>query len=93
MTVTKNCIADVIYRKVRCFRREATDLVGTVLQTMADTLENGEELKITGFGSFKLRHKNPRPGRNPQTGTDAVISARTVVTFKPSPVLKDKVNR
>jgi integration host factor subunit alpha len=59
---------------------------------MKCTLESGEKIKISGFGNFVVREKKPRPGRNPQTGREILIEARRVLTFKPSPVLKQALN-
>ena len=59
---------------------------------MNDVLAEGEKIKISGFGNFVVREKKPRPGRNPQTGTEITIDARRVLTFKPSPVLKQALN-
>jgi len=71
---------------------ESVDLVETVLSIIKDTLAEGETLKISGFGSFVVKEKNDRLGRNPQTGEELTIHARKVLTFKPSSVLKDAIN-
>jgi integration host factor subunit alpha len=67
--------------------------VDLVFETMKETLGRGEKIKISGFGNFLVREKQPRPGRNPQTGTEITIDARKVLTFKPSPVLKAALNQ
>ncbi len=72
---------------------QASDIVETILETMKSTLERGEKLKISGFGNFTPRNKRTRVGRNPKTGESINITARRVVTFKASPVLKALMNR
>ena len=72
--------------------RDAQDLLEHVLKTMKDTLDSGEDLKISGFGSFHVKQKNPRRGRNPQTGESITLDSRRIVTFKPSTLLRKAVN-
>ncbi len=91
--MTKADIIDRVCERVGGFsKKEAADLVESVFDVMKATLENGEKIKISGFGNFVVREKKPRPGRNPQTGTEIMIDARRVLTFKPSPVLKAALN-
>src|SRR3954468_21249682 len=71
---------------------ESGDLLESVLDSMKETLEAGENIKISGFGSFMVRFKAPRRGRNPQTTATIVIPKRTVLTFKPSQVLRQSLN-
>jgi integration host factor subunit alpha len=71
---------------------ESLDLIETVFSVIKDTLEVGENIKITGFGNFEVKRKNERPGRNPQTGETITIEARHILTFKPSNILKSAVN-
>ncbi len=73
-------------------KKQATDIVESVFTLIKETLANGENLKISGFGSFVLRDKKERVGRNPKSGDAMTISARRVVTFKPSQVLKNGMN-
>ena len=73
-------------------KKQATDIVESVFTLIKQTLANGENLKISGFGSFVLRDKKKRIGRNPKSGDAMTISARRVVTFKPSQVLKNGMN-
>jgi integration host factor subunit alpha len=73
-------------------KKQATDIVESVFTLIKDTLSGGENLKISGFGSFVLRDKKERIGRNPKSGDAMTISARRVVTFKPSQVLKNGMN-
>ena len=91
--MTKADIIDKVYESVPGLsKREATELVEAVFETIKVTLENGENLKISGFGNFIIRDKSSRPGRNPKTGKGIEISARRVLTFRPSQVLKKALN-
>jgi len=91
--MTKADIVDTVYEKVGGFsKREAADIVEAVFETVKATLEKGEKLKISGFGNFVVRDKKERVGRNPQTGKEITISARRVLTFKPSVVLNKALN-
>jgi integration host factor subunit alpha len=91
--VTRVELAAAIYEKVKLSRSESSALVDLVLDEIADTLVNGETVKLSSFGSFVVRKKGQRIGRNPKTGTVVPISPRRVVVFKPSAVLKQQVNR
>jgi len=73
-------------------KKEVLDLVEAIFETLKETLANGQKIKISGFGNFIVREKKARIGRNPQTGEEITISARRVLTFKPSQVLKDALN-
>jgi integration host factor subunit alpha len=91
--MTKAEIVDVVYETVGGFsKKEAADIVETVFETVKKTLEKGEKIKISGFGNFVVRDKRARAGRNPQTGKEITISARRVLTFKPSLVLNKALN-
>ena len=92
MAYTKASIIDSICERIGLPKKDATDVVELLFDTMKQTLERGENLKISGFGSFSVRQKKSRLGRNPQTGDAMEISARKVVTFKPSQVLRDALN-
>ena len=92
-TMTKADLIEKVYREVGCFsKKEAAEIVEVVFDTVKQTLERGEKIKISGFGNFVVRDKNSRVGRNPQTGQEIIISARRVLTFKPSQVLKNALN-
>lgn len=91
--MTKADIVEAIYEKVGFSKKEAADLVEMVFETVKETIESGEKIKISGFGNFVVRHKQPRVGRNPQTGVEITISDRRVLTFRPSAVLKDALNQ
>ena len=91
--MTKAEIIDAVYEKVGGFsKKEAAEIVEAVFDTMKDVLAEGEKIKISGFGNFVVRAKKQRIGRNPQTGAPIPISARRVLTFKPSQVLKGVLN-
>lgn len=87
-TITKADLVEAVYEKVGFSKKESTELVETILETMKRTLERGEKLKISGFGKFEVRQKHTRRGRNPQTNMELQIPAHRVVAFKPSQVLK-----
>src|SRR5512137_60853 len=91
--MTKADIIESVYEKVGGFsKKEAAEIVEAVFDTIKETLERGDKIKISGFGNFVVRDKNARVGRNPQTGREITISARRVLTFKPSQVLKNALN-
>jgi integration host factor subunit alpha len=90
--MTKADIIESIYEKVGLSKEESSRIVELVLETLKDTLENGEKVKISGFGNFVVRIKRSRRGRNPQTGDEIQITARKVLTFKSSPILKRALN-
>lgn len=91
--MTKADIVEKVCEQVGGFsKKEAADLVDQVFDTIKSVLESGEKIKISGFGNFVVREKQPRPGRNPQTGQEITIDARRVLTFKPSNVLKTALN-
>jgi integration host factor subunit alpha len=93
MTLTKADLVQQIYKKHdNLTRAQATESVKSFLRLSKDALINGSDLLLSGFGKFNVRDKNPRRGRNPQTGEDLSLDARRVVTFKPSGILRDKVN-
>jgi integration host factor subunit alpha len=91
--MTKADIVSEVYEKVGLSKKEATDIVETVLDTIKDTLKSGETVKIAGFGNFVIRDKGSRKGRNPKTGENIEITPRKVVTFKPSMIFKDFVDK
>lgn len=91
--MTKADIIEQIYEKVGFSKKESSEIVELVFDTMKETLEKGEKIKISGFGNFVVRAKRPRVGRNPQTGEEIEISARRVLTFRPSQVLKQSLNK
>jgi integration host factor subunit alpha len=90
--MTKADIVERIYEKVGFSKKEATDVVESIFELLKGRLEQGEKVKVSGFGNFIINAKRPRKGRNPQTGEEIVISGRRVLSFKPSPVLKKALN-
>lgn len=92
MAMTKADIVEALYQKVGFSKKEAADLVELVFETLKSTLSQGQKIKISGFGNFVVREKRSRVGRNPQTGESIEISARRVLTFRPSQVLRSDVN-
>jgi len=90
--MTKADIVETIYEKVGFSRKESADVVDLVFDLLKETLEKGDKIKISGFGNFVVREKRPRKGRNPQTGDEIQITARRVLTFKPSQVLRKALN-
>jgi len=90
--MTKAEIIARIYEKVGFSKKEATDVVEATFEVVKGCLENGEKVKISGFGNFVVNSKRPRKGRNPQTGEEIIIVGRKVLTFKPSHILKKSLN-
>jgi integration host factor subunit alpha len=90
--MTKADLIDSIYEKDGLSKKESSQIVELIFESIRSSLENGEKVKISGFGNFSIRSKKVRRGRNPQTGNEIEISARSVVTFKVSSVLKKALN-
>jgi integration host factor subunit alpha len=93
MTLTKDTLIEMIRDKVGFPVKEAKDILETVLEEIKQKLEDGREVKISGFGKWTVKEKRSRPGRNPHTGQRIEITARRVVTFHPSDKLRASVNR
>ncbi len=91
MTITKADLCNVLYDEVGLNKREAKEFVELFCEKICHTLEQGIVVKLSGFGSFTVRNKASRPGRNPKTGEEVAISARRVVTFRSSMKLKRRV--
>jgi integration host factor subunit alpha len=91
-TVTRAQLSEAVYQEVGLSRNESADLVETVLNEVADALARGEMVKISSFGSFSVRQKGKRIGRNPKTGEEVPIMPRRVLVFRPSHVLKGRIN-
>lgn len=90
--MTKADLVESIYQKTGFSKKDSADIVETVFDLIKSTLEEGEKLKIAGFGNFVVKEKATRRGRNPQTGDEIKISSRRILTFKPSQVLKNSIN-
>ncbi|MBU2870907.1 integration host factor subunit alpha [Colwellia sp. E2M01] len=91
MALTKAEVAEHLFEKVGLSKRDAKDMVEMFFEEIRETLESGDQVKLSGFGNFDLRQKSERPGRNPKTGEDIPILARKVVTFRPGQKLKSRV--
>lgn len=91
-TLTRAAIADAIHRELGLSRTESLAMVESILEHMSDALEKGEHVKISGFGTFLLRDKGQRIGRNPKTGVEVPITPRRVMTFRASQMLKDRIS-
>ncbi|HEC06823.1 integration host factor subunit alpha [Thiolapillus sp.] len=91
MSLTKAKMAEALFDELGLNKREAKGLVELFFEEIRGALENGQQVKLSGFGNFDLREKNSRPGRNPKTGEEILVSARRVVTFRPGQKLKARV--
>tara|TARA_B100000902_G_scaffold144151_1_gene141585 strand:- start:271 stop:567 length:297 start_codon:yes stop_codon:yes gene_type:complete len=91
MTITKDSLVEMVHNEVGLNKREAKELIECFFETIKKSLEDGNDIKLSGFGNFILRDKSPRPGRNPKTGEEVTISERRVVTFKSGLKLKSKL--
>ena len=91
-TLTRADLTEAVYEEVGLSRNESADLVEAILGEISDCLVDGENVKISSFGSFLVRQKNGRMGRNPKTGEEVPIDPRRVLVFRPSQVMKDRIN-
>ena len=92
MTLTKAHLTDALHRKFNLTKPKSAEFLDATLEIIKGALEKGDDVLISSFGKFCVKHKNDRRGRNPQTGEDLKLGARRVVTFKCSSVLRDKIN-
>ena len=90
--MTKADLVGCVYENIGISKTESVEIVESIFNILKETLETGEKIKISGFGTFTVNQKRPRKGRNPQTGEGIVIPAKRVLTFKPSQVLKKSLN-
>ncbi|AYE86170.1 MAG: integration host factor subunit alpha [Sulfitobacter sp.] len=90
-TLTRMDLSEAVFREVGLSRNESAQLVEAVLEHMSDALVDGEQVKISSFGTFSVRDKTARVGRNPKTGEEVPINPRRVLTFRPSHLMKDRV--
>jgi integration host factor subunit alpha len=90
-TLTRIDVSEAVFRDVGLSRNESAQLVESVLEYMSDSLVTGEQVKISSFGTFSVRNKTARIGRNPKTGEEVPINPRRVLTFRPSHLMKDRV--
>lgn len=91
-TLTRADLAEAVVRKVGLPRNESQDLVELVLNEISGSLSRGESVKLSSFGSFGIRQKGERVGRNPKTGEEVPITPRRVLVFRPSNIMKDRIN-
>lgn len=91
-TVTRADLTEAVYQEVGLSRNESAELVESILGQISDTVVRGENVKISSFGSFVVRHKGGRIGRNPKTGEEVPIAPRRVLVFRPSQVMKEHIN-
>lgn len=92
-TLTRADLTDAIYRSLGISRNDSSEFVERILDELSTALEHGDTVKISSFGTFSVRQKKLRMGRNPKTGEEVPITPRRVVTFRASHVLKDQINR
>lgn len=93
MTLTKAHLVDAIQNEIGFSRKQSSELVESLLEIIKNSLENGEDVLVSGFGKFCVKQKKKRRGRNPATGEDMMLDPRKVITFRCSPVLRKKVNQ
>jgi len=91
-TITRVSITEAIYEEIGLSRKDSGDVLDMIIEEIKTELANGNDVKISSFGTFALRKKNARIGRNPKTGVEATITPRTVISFKPSQILRKAVN-
>ena len=91
--MTKADIVEKVYEKIGLTKKECQELVDKVFEIMKEALEKGEKVKISSFGTFTVKQKKERKGRNPQTGETITLSPRKVLSFKPSKILRDEINK
>ncbi len=91
-TLTRMDLSEAVFREVGLSRNESSDLVESILKNLSDALVKGDTVKISSFGTFSVRSKTARVGRNPKTGEEVPITPRRVLSFRPSHLMKDRVN-
>jgi integration host factor subunit alpha len=91
-TLTRADLAETVVQKVGLPRNESQDVVELVIKVLSDRLADGEAVKLSSFGSFNIRQKGERVGRNPKTGKEVPITPRRVLVFRPSNIMKDRIN-
>lgn len=91
-TITRADVAETIYEEIGLSRKDSNDILDMILDEIVQDLSNGNDVKLSSFGTFSLRDKKARSGRNPKTGVEAVISSRRVISFKPSQTMRKMIN-
>ena len=92
-TLTRQDISEALYKQIGLSKHESAIMLESVLTQISNALINGESVKLSSFGTFYPRQKKERVGRNPKTGVAATINARRVITFKPSKLMKERINK
>lgn len=92
-TITRADVAEILYQEVGLSRKDSGEILDMVLEEIVNELAAGSDVKLSSFGTFALRDKKPRIGRNPKTGVEAEISSRRVISFKPSKTMRKAVNK
>ena len=92
-TVTRLDVAEAIYTEVGLSRKDSNEILDMIVDEIVKELSDGNDVKLSSFGTFSLRDKNARTGRNPKTGVEAVISSRRVISFKPSQTMRKIINQ
>ncbi len=92
-TITRADIAEILYQEVGLSRKDSGEILDMVLDEIASELAKGNSVKLSSFGTFTVRNKNPRIGRNPKTGVEAEICSRRVISFKPSQTMRQSINK
>ncbi len=92
-TLTRADLSEAVHREVGLSRTESAELVKAIIDTVAEAVVTGDRVKLSSFGTFMVRHKGGRVGRNPKTGTEVPITPRRVLVFRPSQVMKSQINR
>ncbi len=91
-TITRADVAETIYEEIGLSRKDSTDILDMILDEVVQELTRGNDVKLSSFGTFSLRDKKARAGRNPKTGVEAIISSRRVISFKPSQTMRKIIN-
>lgn len=91
-TITRADVAETIYEEIGLSRKDSTEILDMILDEIVNELSSGNDVKLSSFGTFSLRDKKARAGRNPKTGVEAVISSRRVISFKPSQTMRKIIN-
>lgn len=91
-TITRADVAEAVYEEIGLSRKDSNDILDMIIDEVILELSNGEDVKLSSFGTFSLRDKKARSGRNPKTGVEALISSRRVISFKPSQTMRKKIN-
>lgn len=91
-TVTRSDLSEAVYREIGLSRNESAEMVETILERISASLVAGENVKVSSFGTFAVREKGARMGRNPKTGEEVPIDPRRVLVFRPSHIMKERVN-